>query len=182
MTAARPRLLRGADSAAARHGSSHRPRTRRAQSVARQGGRHLGIAADDASPSADQDGQPRVTAGPVVGEKRTPWCSVMIIRRLAGTCRTGHTARTVASTSRHPVVAVPCGRRRRADDRGQIGGEHTSSQLPPARHPRQGAPATSRRIVYSRWLCQPITHEMPRARPASTVACHADSQGPAAGA
>jgi hypothetical protein len=58
MTAGRPRLLRGADSAAAQHGSSHRPRTRREQSAARQGGRHLGIAGDNASPSADKTDTP----------------------------------------------------------------------------------------------------------------------------
>jgi hypothetical protein len=60
---------------------------------------------------------------------------------LGGHMPVGHTARTVASTSRHPVLAVPRGRRRRADDRGQIGGEHTSSQLP-----RSGAASARQRV------------------------------------
>ena len=39
---------------------------------------------------------------------------------LGGHMPYGHTARTVATTSRHPVVAVPRGWRRRADDRRHI--------------------------------------------------------------
>jgi hypothetical protein len=55
----------------------------------------------------------------------------MIIRRSAGAMPFGHTASTVASMSRHLVVAVPRGWRSQADDRRPtavaIDGKHSSS-------------------------------------------------------
>jgi len=99
-------------------------------SVAQQGGWHLGTAADNAPRPADQDRQSRVTAVPVSEQ-----ADLMVLGHdhpaLGGHMPLGHTTSTIASTSRHPVVAVPRGWTQPADDRRPItvaiDGKHPST-------------------------------------------------------